>query len=382
MISILELVASSRGGAPVHVRDLTRVLDSKRFSVTVAMAEDGGNVTATDFTDYDVHFHPLDMATGFSLRVLAQLRKLLQEESFHIVHCHWARAALYGRLAATSLGTRRPRTVYSIHGFAAPHYGLPKRTFLLAMERVLAPITDAVICVSSAERNGFLSAGFGPPERLRLVRCGIDVARFRDVDVQRAEQRAALGVPVDSRLVTTICRLYRPRDFDTLLDAFAMVREGIHDAHLLIVGDGPYRPRIESLISELSLVPHVTLAGFRRDIPHILAVSDIFVLATDLWEGLPITILEAMASGLPVVASDVGGIREEIIHQQTGIVVPPKNPPILSQSLLELLSDGERARRMGERGRARVDEYFTAEMMGRETMAVYEGLVGRYQARK
>jgi glycosyltransferase involved in cell wall biosynthesis len=376
--TVLELVASSRGGGAVHVLDLTRLLASSRFSVTVAMPDDGGHVTGVDFAEHGAQCLQTDIAGGPSLTAFLALRSLLRKGSFDILHCHGARAAFYGRLACASLGCGRPRTVYSIHGFAAPHYNLPRRTLLLAMERVLTPVTDAVICVSAAERNGFLTAGFGPPERLHLVRYGIDVARFRDVVVQRVEQRAALGVPVDCRLVTTICRLYRPRDFETLLHSFAVVRERIRDAHLLIVGDGPYRPRIESLISQLSLVPHVTLAGFRRDIPHILAVSDIFVLATDLWEGLPLTILEAMASGLPIVASDVGGIREEIIHQQTGIVVPPKNPPVLSRSLLELLSDGERARMMGERGRKRVDEYFTPERMGRETMAVYEGLVGRY----
>jgi glycosyltransferase involved in cell wall biosynthesis len=243
------------------------------------------------------------------------------------------------------------------------------------MERVLTPVTDAVICVSAAERDDFLAAGFGPPERFHLVRYGIDAARFGAAVVERSEQRAALNVPIEGRLVTNICRLYRPRDFETLLQGFAMVREATGDVHLLIVGDGPYRTRIESLLSELGLVSHVTLAGFRRDIAQILAASDVFVLATDLWEGLPITILEAMASGLPVVASDVGGIREEIIQQQTGIVVPPKNPHVLSQSLLELLSNGEKARNMGERGRQRAGEYFTLERMGRETMAVYENLM-------
>jgi glycosyltransferase involved in cell wall biosynthesis len=244
------------------------------------------------------------------------------------------------------------------------------------MERVLTPVTDAVICVSAAERNGFLTVGFGPPERLHLVRYGIDAARFRHVIVQRAEHRTALGVPIDGRLVTTICRLYRPRDFETLLDSFARVRVGTRDVHLLIVGDGPYRPRVESLVSELGLGPHVTLAGFRRDVAQILAVSDIFVLATDLWEGLPITILEAMASGLPVVASDVGGIKEAVSHQETGILVPPRDPGALSEALLHLLANEHKAKMMGQNGRRRVEELFTLHRMARETMAVYEGLMG------
>jgi glycosyltransferase involved in cell wall biosynthesis len=339
------------------------------------MPEDGGHVTAADFTDYSVPFHRLDMASGPSLTALLKLRGLLREKGFDILHCHGARAAFYGRVAAAPLGGERPRIVYTIHGFAAPHYALPKRTILLGIERVLTPLTDAVICVSGAERKGFLAAGFGPPERLHLVRYGIDTARFRDAVVDRAEQRAALDVPVDAPLVTTICRLYRPRDFETLLSGFAMVRAESPNVHLLIVGDGPYRKRIEALISRLSLVPYVTLAGFRRDTPQILAVSDIFVLSTALWEGLPLTILEAMSSELPVVASDVGGIREEIIHQETGIVVPPKNPVALSEALLALLSDEQRASAMGSQGRLRVEKLFALDRMARETTAIYESLI-------
>jgi glycosyltransferase involved in cell wall biosynthesis len=375
VISVLELVASSRGGGAVHVLELTRLLDPSKFTARIAMSEDGGHVTAADFAEQGVPFHRLDIASGPCITALLALRGLLQERGFDILHCHGARAAFHGRVAAASLRGRRPRTVYSIHGFAAPHYALPKRTILLGIERVLTPLTDAVICVSEAERNSFLRAGFGPPERLHLVRYGIDAPRFRDVAPGRGEEKAALGVPTDAQLVTTICRLYRPRDFDTLLTAFAMVQAESPKVHLLIVGDGPYRQRVEALISRLSLIPHVTLAGFRRDIPQILAASDIFVLSTAMWEGLPLTILEAMASGVPVVASDVGGIGEEIVHQQTGILVPPRDPSALAQALLDLLTDSEQATAMGEQGRERVHEFFTLERMGRETMAVYEGLM-------
>jgi glycosyltransferase involved in cell wall biosynthesis len=375
--SVLELVASSRGGGAVHVRELTGLLDRTRLSVQVAMPEDGGHVTAADFTGHGVPFHRLDIASGPSLKAIRELRSLLSEQRFDILHCHGARAAFYGRLAAALVGKGRPKIVYSIHGFAAPHYALPRRSILLGIERFLAPFTDAVICVSAAERQSFVAAGLGPPERLHLVRYGIDAVRFRDVLVDQVEQRTALGVPLGASLITTICRLYRPRDFETLLSAFAKVRAELPTAHLLIVGDGPYREQIESLVKDLDIMPHVTMAGFRRDTPKVLATSDIFVLSTAMWEGLPLTILEAMASGLPVVASDVGGIREEIVDHETGIVVPPKNPTVLFESLLSLLANKSKARAMGQRGQERVFEYFTLERMGRETMAVYEGLTGQ-----
>jgi glycosyltransferase involved in cell wall biosynthesis len=207
------------------------------------------------------------------------------------------------------------------------------------------------------------------------VRHGIDAGRFRDVVVDTAAQRAALDVPADAPLVTTICRLYRPRDFDTLLSGFAMVRAESPKAHLLIVGDGPYRQRIELQIDQLSLGPYVTLAGFRRDIPEILGVTDVFVLSTARWEALGLAILEAMASQVPVVASDVGGIKEAVSHQETGIVVPPMDPVALSAALLDLLADEQKARMMGQKGRQRVEQLFTLERMGRETAEVYQKLM-------
>jgi glycosyltransferase involved in cell wall biosynthesis len=377
VISILELTASSRGGGAVHVRDLVRALDSSRFAPVVAMAQDGGNVTAADFTDHGVPFHQLDIAGGPSPTAALKVRRLLKQESYGILHCHGARAALLGRLAAASLGDRRPTVVFSVHGFATPHYGLARRSILLAIERALTTVTDAVICVSEAERQDLLSAGFGPPERLRLVRHGIDARPYRQAVVDKVAQRAALNVPADASLITTICRLYRPRDFNTLLGGFATVRAESPRAHLLIVGDGPYRQRIESQINQLNLAPYVTLAGFRRDIPEILSVSDVFVLSTALWEALGLTILEAMASQVPVVASEVGGIKEAVSHQETGILVPPGQPGALSAALLDLLANEHKAKAMGQKGRQRVEELFTLERMARETAEVYESVMLR-----
>lgn len=373
-IRLLHIVASSRGGGAAHVRDLVLGLDRACFSVQVAMPEDGGNVRREDFEAAQIPFHRVDIAAGFSLRAFQDIRRLAARVD--ILHVHGARAALFGRLAAASLGRRRPRIVYTIHGFAAPHYPKPRRALLLAIEQALAPITDRFIAVSWAERDALLAAGIGSLEKVKVVWNGIDVARFRDVAVNRAAQRSIFGLPHDAPLITTLCRLYKPRDFDTLLRAFRHVAEAIPSARLLIAGDGPYRPQVESLIGGLGLEDNVTLAGFRQDVPQILAASDIFVLSTALWEGLPLTVLEAMALGLPVVASDVGGIAEAVRNMETGIIIPQKDPQALSEALLELLADRERAVAMGQRGRKRAEKHFTRERMARETMEIYEALAG------
>ncbi|MBC7317014.1 MAG: glycosyltransferase, partial [Chloroflexi bacterium] len=169
----------------------------------------------------------------------------------------------------------------------------------------------------------------------------------------------------------TVCRLYKPRDFTTLLRAFQGLSRRV-DVHLLIVGDGPYRPEVEALIKALSLEERVTLLGFRRDVPALLGASDLFVLSTDHWEALGLAILEAMAAGRPVVASRIGGIVEAVSEGEAGLLVPPKDPVALEEAMYSLLSDPAKAAAMGQAGRERVARYFTLERMVQEIGAIYE----------
>lgn len=367
-IKVLEVVASSRGGGAVHVRDLATHLDPAQFQVTVVMPEDGGHVTRADFEPYGVEFIPLALASGFHLGALLTLRRLAAQAD--VMHLHGARAALFGRLAAAMLGKRRPRVIYTIHGFAAPHYAWPRRRLLLALEHLLSRWTDRIIAVSEDERRTFLSTSTGcPPNKVYVVRNGISLLPFQDLpcrDVIRQKLGLPLGVPV----VITVCRLYKPRDFTTLLYAFQRLVQQ-KEAHLVIVGDGPYRPRIEGTIEALHLNNRVTLVGFRHDVPRLLGVSTLFVLSTALWEGLPLTILEAMAAGLPVVASRVGGTPEAVEDGKTGLLVPPKDPPALAEAMHRILSDPALAEAMGRAGRARVERLFTVERMVREISAIY-----------
>jgi glycosyltransferase involved in cell wall biosynthesis len=330
------------------------------------MPLDGGNVTAEDFAD--LPFHEVDIAAGFSLEAVRRIRALASEVD--IVHMHGARAALFGRLAA--LGKGRPRVVYSIHGFAAPHYRWPKRQMLLFLEWWLGRVTDLWVCVSRAERDALLAAGLYDPNRVRVVLNGIDWRKFAGWSAQRQQTRQSIGIPTDAFVVTTVCRLYRPRDFYTLLEAFRGVRAALHDAHLLIVGDGPQRAQVEGWITSLSLQTSVHLLGLRRDVPQILGATDVFVLSSRGWEGLPLTVLEAMASGLPVVASDVGGTREAVTHQETGYLFAPGDVAALSAHVLGLATEPLLAKQMGQRGLARVRELFILERMARETADLYE----------
>jgi glycosyltransferase involved in cell wall biosynthesis len=369
VIHLLHLVASSRGGGAAHVRDLALRLDRSQFAVQAAMPEDGGNVRRQDFESAGIPFHRVDIAAGFSPQAFGRIRRLLAEAD--ILHVHGARAALLGRLAAFSLGRRRPCVVYTIHGFAAPHYPQPRRGVLLAIERALSPVTDLFIAVCHAEREALLKAGITLPDYVQVVWNGIDVTRFQDVGLDQAAQRISLGVPSDAILMTTVCRLYKPRDLDTLLRAFRQASDVCPAAHLLVVGDGPLRPKVERQISALSLVNRVTLAGWRDDLPAIYASSDVYVLTTWGWEGLPLTVLEAMSAGLPVVATDAGGTGEAVEHGITGLLVPRRDVEQLAGAFMRLVNDADLRRFMGQAGRQRAGVLFGVEKMVERVQALY-----------
>ncbi len=374
MASVLHLVASSRGGGASHVRDLAAGLESKGFGVRVAMPEDAGNVGREDLSA-GIAFYPLGIAAGFSLRALGKLRQLALGSD--ILHVHGARAALFGRLAAVSLGRQRPRIVYTIHGFAAPHYAPPKRELLLGIERALAAATDRWVCVSAAERVALLRSGVADADRVQVIRNGIEMEKFALPEEEQPGLRESLDIPGSAFVITTVCRLYRPRDFDTLLQSFGRVRTAIRHALLLVVGEGPLRTAIEEQVRHLGLQEQVRLLGMRRDIPRLLAATDVFVLSSKGWEGLPLTVLEAMAASLPVVASAVGGTGEAVEDGLTGLLYRPGDVDALAQHVLRLASDATLAREMGQRGLSRVRQLFTAARMVEETVSLYEGLLAQ-----
>jgi len=371
---LLHLIASSRGGGATHVRDLALGLDPARFAVQVAMPTDGGNVRREDFGAVGVPFHRVDIATGFSWPALRQVRRLAA--GVDILHVHGARAALFGRLAAASLGRRRPRVVYIIQGFSLPFYPAYRRIPMLLLERLLAPFTDAVIAVSEEERRTFLAQRILPPDRVSVVWNSVRVAPFREAERNRRGTRLGLGLPDDAVVITIICRLYKPRDFDTLLMAFAHLVRSDRRAYLLIVGDGPDRRHLETLRRQLKLSDRVILTGQRRDIPDILAASDIYTLTTWGWEGLPFTVLEAMAAARPVVATRAGGIPEAVAHGETGLLVPRRDVALLAEALARLAADPVLRARMGAAGQKRAETLFSQQHMIERTTAIYDRLLG------
>jgi glycosyltransferase involved in cell wall biosynthesis len=204
---------------------------------------------------------------------------------------------------------------------------------------------------------------------------GVDVTRFPVASVQAtAQARRAIGMPVGVPLVGSLGRLHPQKGFSDLLTAFAQVRQRVSSVRLFVAGDGELRDDLEAQARSLGIAAAVTFAGVRADVSEILAALDVFVLPS-LWEGMPNAVLEAMAAGLPVVATAVGGTPEVVVDRVTGLLVPPQDPGALARAIERLLRDPGLRRTMGRAGRRRVERHFHIQETVRQVQDLYEALL-------
>ena len=288
------------------------------------------------------------------LRGLLELVALFRRERPDILHANSSKAGVLGRLAAVMAGV--PIRIFTVHGWAfSAHTGFASALYERA-ERAMRPLTTVTICVAESERAAGIATRACDPERTVVIRNGVDA----DVTVTTSRDGA---VPT----VVAVGRLQRPKDPVTLARALGRLRASFS---AVIVGEGPERQRLEVEIRRLGLERAVVLAGDRSDVADLLARADIFVLSSTS-EGMPLSILEAMAAELPVVASAVGGVPEAVEDGDTGLLVPPHDPVPLAAALERLLADPALRRRLGASGRARVREHFGLEAFQQAHVDVY-----------
>jgi L-malate glycosyltransferase len=302
----------------------------------------------------------------WSPRRAYQLLRFLRSEPFDVVHTHLVRATvlgvLLGRAAAISTvatlhNTRRNRRL--------------RETLLLAENLVLRYAAHRVIAVGwetarvHRERLGGRS--------IDVIPNGVD-APFSLKPTERAQLRRELGVGPDELLVIAVGRLHPQKAFSDLLDAVDTVRAKGHPVQLRIAGVGPLESALQEQIASRDLGGHVRLLGLRRDVPQLLAASDVYA-SSAAWEGLPIAMLEAMAAGLPTVATAVGDVGR-IVDDESGILVPPRSPDQLARALATILSDPDLRRAQGEVARRRVHLHHGARAWSRRVLALYEEMRG------
>jgi len=293
----------------------------------------------------------------------ARLVRFLRARRFDVLHAHLPLADFLGRLAAKSAGV--PVVITTEHG---KH--LWKSPLYLAAERILNRVTDVRICVSRDIMEIRSRRERTPHEKLRYVPNSVDTSLFGSSSMKRASLMAEFGWGVDDPLVVSVGRLVEAKNYPSLIRAFGIVRRDVPEARCLLVGDGPLRGRLEEEIQSMKLTGNVAIAGTRRDIPDILLSCDVFTLSS-IREGLPVSLLEAMAAGCAVAVTRAGGIPDAIVNEVNGLLVDIDDTEALAEAVTRLLSDRELAGRLGERAKRDVQERFSARAVAREVGDIY-----------
>ena len=298
-------------------------------------------------------------------RVVPRLRSLLKRDRPDILHCHNPIAHLFGAMAARSVGGIR--VLMTKHGA-----GIPLRTPQGILNQWLARSTQIVAV--SPEAVTLMKPWERPGQPILYIPNGISLQPY-ETPVSRADARDRLGWPHDAFMVGIVARVTAIKGHVRLLDVFSRVLQRFPRAILVIAGDGAARSEVERRIQELGMPSSVYFLGERHDIPLILAALNVFCLPSET-EGMPITLLEAMAASRPVVVSRVGAIPDVVEDGVSGFLTSPFDSAAIERALLTLAEDPERAARMGEAGRRRVFQDFNAETALKNYEAVYEQMLG------
>lgn len=309
------------------------------------------------------------------LRAVQKLRRMMIDGRYQIVHTHSSKAGVLGRWAAHLAGI--PIIVHTVHGWSF-HGRMPptKRQMYILLEKFAAQFSQAMIVVSPRDIEKGLAEGIGRREDYHLIRSGVELDRFGHPQTPPAVVRQQLGIPTDVPVVGSVTRLSPQKAPLDLVAATSHIHKQRPDVWFVIVGDGPLRAEVEAELAAVGIANRVVLTGLRRDVPELMAAFDIFVLSS-LWEGLPRVLPQAMATGLPIVATRADGSAEAVVDGENGFLVEPGQPESLAEKVLALLDDGEMRKRMGDNGRSRAPQ-FGAKKMVHDIDQLYKTLLAQH----
>ncbi|OUM95715.1 MAG: glycosyl transferase [Thermobacillus sp. ZCTH02-B1] len=312
-----------------------------------------------------------------------QLRRIIAEGGYQLIHCHTPTAGVLTRLAARGARRSGVRVLYTAHGF---HFqsGGPKLNWLLfyPVERMLARLTDCLITINEEDFRLAADRRFPAGRIVRVHGVGIDLERFRPADAERRRgMRRLLGYGMEDQLLFYAAEFNRNKNQRMLIEALALLKDDFPRARLLLAGDGPLRPACEELAARLGVRDRVDFLGYRPDIADWLPALDIAV-ASSFREGLPVNVLEAMACGLPVVATSNRGHRELVRPGRNGWLVPPGDARQMAGRIRDLLANPRERAAFGAAGRAIASSSYGLDTVMAELRAVYASILGEMEIGK
>lgn len=351
------------GGAE---RALTRTavgLSKHGYNVSVAYLYEAAPM-AEVLKNAGVSVINLKMRNKFNVTAFWRFYRLLRYEQPQILHTYMFHADLMGRLVGRLAGV--PIIISSRRNI---NIGGQLREVI---NRFTVRLSDVTTAVCDQVRKTEIKQAGVEPERVVRIYNGVEIEKFQQVEKNEiANLKQALSISPDDMVLGMVSSFREQKGYSFLIQAMVEIISAFPRVKLLLVGDGVLREHIEKIVKTAGLTNAVIFTGIRRGIPDILSAMDIFVLSS-LWEGMPNVVLEAMAAGLPVIATSVGGIPEAVIDGQTGLLVPPGNTGALAKAVIDLLNNPERASEMGLAGKKRADEFFSVSAMIGNTEALYE----------
>ena len=364
------------GGAERSLFQLATRLPRDEFSIEVITLTGGGRV-AKWLKEGGIPVTSLDIKRGWGLAAVFRLRRWLKNLRPDILHTFLFHANIMGRVAAAGLGV----------GAVISSVRVAERRFKwhLALDWLSSPLMNLEVCVSEGVRRFTETRAKIPKRKLTVIPNGVDLAEFEEKDLgapiqatrtgrRPSDIRSSLHLSPDAPLILTIGRLDRQKGISFFLQAAREILQEFPQARFLIVGRGPDEGKLISLTRNLGIKKAVRFLGFRDDVPEVLAAADIFVLAS-LWEGMPNVVLEAMASGKPVVGTQVEGTEELVIPGETGFLVPPADAKALARDICRLMRESDLARRMGQAARKRIQEHYTVQTMVERYAQLYRDIL-------
>jgi glycosyltransferase involved in cell wall biosynthesis len=300
---------------------------------------------------------------------MGRLSRFFRRHDVDLVHAHQYTPFFYA--VASRLIGKRPPVLFTEHGRHHPDLRKRKRVIF---NRLCLRRADRVVGVGNAVRDALVRNEGIPANRVEVIYNGVDLDRFASVHTQRAEVRRELGLLESDVVVVQTARLHALKDHVTALRAMAKACSRAGCLRLILVGDGPERESIEDQIGSLGLRQSVVMLGTRGDVDRILSAADMAMLSS-VSEGIPVTLIEAMAAGLPVVATNVGGVGEVVDTGRTGLLVAARDDVALADALVQLAKDPELRRKMGANGTERVRQLFSGQTMQDSYHDLYDQMI-------
>lgn len=363
-LRVLHLIKGlGRGGAERLLADGLRHADREHFEYAYGYFLPGKDQLVGELEALGAQVVRFDARTsaGVLLRV-GEVRRFLRRWAADVVHCHLPVSGVAGRLAARALDVP---VVYTEHNLIERYHPLTRRANLATWRRQARVVAVSEEVAASIRRH----AGHAVP--VEVVLNGVDVDHFRPDSALRSKTRADLGLPAVGPVIGQVAVFRTQKRLDLWLDAAARIRAAGHGTRFVLVGDGPERSRIERRAEALGLAEAVHFAGLQEDVRPYYAALDLYLVSSD-YEGLPVALLEAMASGLPVVSTRVGGVPEAIRDDVEGRLVPVGDAAALANAALGLLDDPDESARLGAAARERAATRFSTVRMSRQLEAIYD----------